>query len=131
MHRLTLSLLLLLTGCASLNQQECQTLSPAALGRMDGRQGYGLWRLEKHIDSCARFGIPFEREPYLQARKQGLLFYCTAENGERVGLRGESYEGVCPPELEAGFLQRYRPAIHLYRADRQDPWNRFGGLRPY
>ena len=131
MHRWTLLLMLLLTGCATLNQQECQTKTPAALGLADGKQGYGLWRLDRHVESCARFGIVFERAPYLQARAEGLLQYCTPDNGERVGQRGENYEGVCPLALEPGFLQRYRPAIFQYRQDYPDRWGWFGWPRRF
>lgn len=122
-------LLLALTGCATLNQQECQSLNPATLGRSDGRQGYGLWRLESHVKSCARFGISIDRAAYLQARSAALPHYCTPENGELVGSRGESYEGVCPAELENGFLQRYRPAYRRYQNDMLDGRSWFGWPR--
>jgi len=104
---------LLLGGCATMNLQECQALNPAKLGFSDGQQGYGLWRLDKHIESCARFGISFDRQAYLNARDQGLLLYCTPENGDRVGFRGETYENVCPPALEPAFLSSYRRALYL------------------
>jgi hypothetical protein len=122
-HTILPALLLLLSSCATLNQQECRSKTPAALGLADGRQGYGLWRLDAHIKSCARFQLPFDRSPYLQAREQGLMQYCTPENGMRTGQRGESYEGVCPPALEGAFLQTYLPAIYLYR---QEYPTRFG-----
>jgi hypothetical protein len=105
----------LLSGCATLSQQECQQLNPAKLGLADGRQGYGLWRLDKHQASCARFHLGFDRQAYLAAREQGLLQYCTPENAAQVGALGLSYEGVCPPALEPAFLQSYRRAQYLYR----------------
>lgn len=117
----------LLAGCATLNREECLTRPPAALGLADGRAGYGLWRLDRHVASCARFGIAFDRDAYLQARAQGLTAYCTPDNGERAGLSGESYENVCPPDLEPAFLQRYLPAHRQYLIDRRPrrfwlPW---------
>jgi len=121
--------LLLLSGCATLNLKECQTLSPATLGLRDGQQGYGLWRLDKHIASCARFGITLERNAYLAARAQGLLSYCTADNGLRVGERGESYEFVCPAALEPAFLRSYQIAIVQYRQN--NPNSPFGFGTPW
>lgn len=100
-----------------MNREECQAVNPARLGLSDGEQGYGLWRLDKHVDSCARFGIPFDRDAYVTARAQGLVKYCTPDNGERVGSRGETYEHVCPAALEPAFLQRYWPAYNEYKAD--------------
>lgn len=120
---------LLLTGCATLNEQECRTRTPAQLGLNDGKQGYGLWRLDRHVSSCARYGITLDRNAYLEAYRQGIALYCTPDNGERVGAHGESYEGVCPKDVEPAFLARYRPAYRQYQADMHDghfhgPWLR-------
>ncbi|BEV73443.1 hypothetical protein THUN1379_29250 [Paludibacterium sp. THUN1379] len=119
--------LLPLAGCATMNEQECRNITPAQLGLKDGRQGYGLWRLEKHVESCARFGIDFDRQAYLTARETGLQGYCTPENGEKVGERGEGYEGVCPASSEPAFLAKYQPAYREYLIDNRGgpfwfPW---------
>jgi hypothetical protein len=121
MNRVVLLCLLpvVLTACATLNEQECRTKTPAALGLSDGRQGYGSWRLDLHADSCARFGIGFDRAAYLRARTEGLRTYCTPDNGERAGARGERYEGVCPADLEPAFLTRYRPAYRDWLASQR------------
>ena len=120
MRRLSMVVLLLLAGCATLNQPECQAVqaNPAQKGLADGKAGYGLWRLDKHVESCARFGITFDRSAYLAARDQGLLQYCTPENGQIIGARGESYENVCPAAMEPAFLKTYRPAYREYQIDR-------------
>ena len=112
MRTLSLLALLLLAGCSTMNKPECQTasLNPSALGLSDGQKGYGLWRLDKHVESCARFGIDIDRQAYLAARERGLQDYCTPENAERVGMRGETYEDVCPTALAPAFLERYYPA---------------------
>jgi hypothetical protein len=114
------ALTLLLAGCATLDEQECRTKTPAQLGLKDGQQGYGLWRLDRDVSSCARFDIPFDRSAYLQAYHQGLLQYCTPANGAKVGARGESYEYVCPADSEPAFLAQYRPAYNEYMADMHD-----------
>ncbi|WP_051229274.1 DUF2799 domain-containing protein [Paludibacterium yongneupense] len=121
--RLLLCLLpALLAGCATMNEQECRSKTPATVGLSDGRQGYGVWRLDKHADSCARFGIGFDRNAYLKARAEGLLSYCTPDNGERAGARGERYEYVCPAALEPAFLARYRPAYRDWLAAQHSRW---------
>jgi hypothetical protein len=107
----------LLAGCATLNEQECRSQTPAQLGLKEGRQGYGLWRRDNDIASCARYGIAFDRDAYMAAYRQGLQQYCTPDNGEKVGTRGERYEGVCPAETEPAFLARYLPAYRQYQAD--------------
>ena len=107
----------LLAGCATLDENSCRTRDATSLGRDDGHQGYGLWRLDKHIEACGRYGITLDRQAYLAGRAEGLQSYCTPENGQRVGERGERYEGVCPANLEPGFLRRYWPAYWEYRQD--------------
>lgn len=112
-----IALAFLLAGCATLNEQECRSKPASQLGLEDGRQGYGLWRLDKHVEACSRFGLGIDRAAYLAARERGLREYCTPDNGERVGYRGERYENVCPAELEGPFLKRYYPAYMEYRLD--------------
>lgn len=124
---LLIALALLLAGCATLNEQECRRKPAAELGRQDGRAGYGLWRLDKHVEACARFGLGIDRQAYRAARELGLREYCTPDNGELVGRRGERYENVCPADLEGPFLKRYYPAYMEYRQDdyRDDFWRPF------
>lgn len=123
MHATRLALIVLcaaLAGCATLNEKECRSQTPAQLGLKDGQQGYGAWRLEQDAKSCARYGIDFDRAAYTSAYRQGLQQYCTPENGQRVGARGERYEGVCPADSAPAFLARYRPAYQQYMADMHD-----------
>lgn len=107
-HLVLLAALILLSGCATLSEGQCRTLSWEQLGRQDGRQGYPTSRLFEHQKACAEYGISIHRDDYFQGRDIGLLDYCTASNGYRQGREGARYHNVCPAKLEPEFLARYR-----------------------
>ncbi len=109
-------LLALLSGCATMNAQDCRTQAADALGDKDGREGYPLSRLERRVADCAKAGVTFDRDTYLPRYREALQHYCTPQNGEREGYRGMNYmTGTCPAELEPAFLAAYRPARQLQR----------------
>lgn len=120
-HRLLclalLSALILLSGCATLSEGQCRTLSWEQLGRMDGRQGYPASRLFEHSKACADYGIAIDDRAYHQGRDRGLLDYCTADNGFQEGRKGARYYGVCPALIEPDFLERYRDGRLLHDAE--------------
>ena len=105
-----------LAGCATLDEDECRTADWAQIGHADGRAGHSRARLEAHREACAKLGIRPDAERYFAARERGLERYCTPENGWRVGRSGDSYEDVCPPELERAFLARYRAGREIHEA---------------
>jgi hypothetical protein len=135
MRTLLLPLVLLLSGCAALNEQQCRTLSSTTIGEQDGRSGYPTSRFDDNQKACARYQLTLDRDAYLAGRAHGLENYCTPDNGSRVGLRGERYYGVCPREREDAFLLRYWPAYVQYQRQSfyDDYWawpHRYWGYPP-
>jgi len=117
MRILLLPLVLCLSACAALSEQQCRTLSSGAIGEQDGRAGYPPSRFEDDLKACANHQLTLDRDAYLAGREQGLQSYCTPDNGTRVGLRGERYYGVCPKDREDAFLLRYWPAYVEYQRE--------------
>jgi hypothetical protein len=121
-----LGLSLVLSGCASLSETECRSGDWYGVGLSDGENGAPLSRLSEHREACAEFAIAIDGERYRTGRDQGLLKYCTPENGARLGRNGASYHSVCPVGLEAEFLRQYRFGYKIWevgqaleRADRR------------
>ncbi|MGO2132630.1 MAG: DUF2799 domain-containing protein [Halomonas sp.] len=112
-----LGALTLLSGCATLSEGQCRTMSWEQLGRQDGRQGYPSSRLFEHQKACAEYGISISRADYDSGRELGLLDYCTARNGYRQGREGTRYHNVCPAKLEPEFLARYRDGKVVHDAE--------------
>lgn len=95
------------SGCATLNESECRSVDWFQLGARDGGAGYSAGRLGEHRKACSEFGLATDDAAWRQGYDAGLLDYCTADNGYRVGRRGDHYAQVCPIEEEREFVAAY------------------------
>lgn len=115
---------LVLTGCATMSPAEraaaCRDTDWLRYGANDGKLGVPVSARTGAFQDCAEIGQPVDMAAYQTGRSQGLVSYCTAENGYRVGYEGRRYSKVCPPTLEPDFIQGFRrgrkesPAVRLY-----------------
>lgn len=108
---------LLLTGCASLSENQCRTADWESIGYQDGSNGYDAGRISRHSEACAEYGIKADREQYEQGRRQGLELFCTGYNGLRLGRQGYAYSGVCPDSLQGEFVRGYEFGRELHDMD--------------
>ncbi|WP_158228906.1 DUF2799 domain-containing protein [Chitinimonas sp. BJB300] len=108
---------LALSGCAAMSEAECRTGDWYGVGERDGRGGSGS-RLGDYADACRKAGVLPDPAEYSRGRERGLRTYCTPENGYRVGISGESYQSVCTPETQAGFLREYERGRARYELRR-------------
>ncbi len=114
-----LIVLLVLTACASLSEEECLAADWYAIGVEDGSRGQPLSRLGTHRKACADYGVAPDAERYAQGRMRGLESFCTRERGYYQGERGYSYSGVCPAHLEGPFMQGYLAGQEVYRTKKE------------
>jgi hypothetical protein len=106
--------LLISSGCATLNENECRTMDWQTIGYEDGGRGQASERIGQHRKACAKYGIAPDLGAYQRGRESGLREYCRPANGFRVGVAGRSYSGVCPIDLEREFLDAYESGHHLH-----------------
>jgi hypothetical protein len=105
----------LLAACASgMSKDECQVADWHAIGYEDGARGRPVSRVGEHRKSCAKHGMALDFEAYRYGWEDGLRHYCQPGNGYRQGRGGQGYAGVCPPELEAEFLDAYGQGRELH-----------------
>ena len=97
----------LLSGCATLSQEECRQGDWRGIGYADGAAGYQASRIAEHAEACREFGIAPDQRAYTMGRTEGLRVYCTPQNGFAVGRTGGSYGNVCPPGAADAFLSGY------------------------
>lgn len=97
----------LLSACATLNEQECQTVDWQALGDRDGVSGFAQTRLAKHVKACAKHTVNADEKAYSAGWRVGITRYCTPQNGFNVGKSAQNYRNACPSELEGPFLEAY------------------------
>ena len=115
-HMMSLLLLLGIAGCAAMNETECRVGDWYGSGLRDGQAGTPN-RVAEYADSCSKLGILPVLNDYYAGHNQGLLSYCSPENGYRVGLSGASYGNVCAPELQAQFLREYQRGWRRYQIE--------------
>ncbi len=106
--------LLGLGGCASMSADECVTSDWHAIGYEDGARGYTADQLGNRRKACAKHGITPDFESYRAGREEGLRQYCQPSRGFSLGSRGARYNGVCPGDLEADFIDAYNSGRQLY-----------------
>ena len=111
----SIAIAVLVSGCASgLSRDECNTADWRTIGYEDGVQGRSEARISGHRKACAKHGVAFNFEAYRSGWDEGVGRYCQPGNGYHQGRRGKSYSGVCPVQMEAGFLQAYSEGRELY-----------------
>jgi hypothetical protein len=107
-------LLITLSGCATMDRDECLTVDWRTVGFEDGVAGYSGDRIGQHRKACAKHGVAPDLTAYQTGRDEGLREYCVPANGFRLGSQGGSYGGVCPSDIEAGFTNAYQSGRQLY-----------------
>ena len=114
MRLLILVSILMLSGCATLSETECLHGDWFSIGQFDGKYGYKASRLDRHRKACAKVNTYIDVDEYMRGRRDGLNYYCTPQNGFDVGLNGDYYNNVCPPQLERDFLEHYSYGQDIY-----------------
>ena len=102
-------------SCATMSEEQCLAGDWSGQGFSDGAAGYAMSRLGEHAEACGRHGVVPDDAAYRSGWNEGVLRYCTIENGFRVGAQGGGYAGVCPAEVERDFVVAYEDGrlIHL------------------
>src|SRR5215831_6083200 len=104
---------LAMSGCSTMNKDECLAVDWRTVGYEDGVAGYSGDRIAQHRKACAKYGVQTDLDQYQAGRARGLQEYCKPANGYRLGSRGGSYGGVCPAEMEDGFVHAFEVGHQL------------------
>jgi len=107
-------LLVGLSGCASMNADECAASDWSAIGYEDGARGYTTEQFSGRRKACAKHGITADFQAYQRGREQGLESFCQPGRGFSFGANGGRYNGVCSADLEPPFLDAYNAGHKLY-----------------
>lgn len=91
-----------------MSREECLNANWTVVGEIDGQQGRGLDVLDDYRRDCAEYGVVPDVQAYVSGRDNGLLLYCTRDNGYREGRSGVGVEADCPIALAADFQQAYQ-----------------------
>ncbi|MCY4296336.1 MAG: DUF2799 domain-containing protein [Gammaproteobacteria bacterium] len=111
-----LLLVALLQSCASMSREECLNANWTVVGEIDGQRGRGLEVLDDYRRDCADYGVVPDVQAYVAGRDNGLLLYCTADNGYREGRNGRALEADCPPALAADFRRNFELGSNVHHS---------------
>jgi hypothetical protein len=115
MLRVSAALVLVaLSGCATMDREECLTVDWRTVGYEDGVAGYSGDRISQHRKACAKYGVTTDLSAYQAGRQEGLREYCVPANGFRLGSQGGSYSGMCPADLDPAFTDAYQDGRQLH-----------------
>ena len=105
---------LALSGCASMNSDQCLTSDWKAIGFEDGSRGYSANRLGNHRKACAKHGVTPDFEAYQAGHAKGLDTYCQPSRGFSLGNNGGTYNGICSAHREGDFIDAFNTGHKLY-----------------
>ena len=111
-----LAVLALLPGCATLDKDECLVADWRLIGYQDGVAGKSSAALGTYRKDCAKHAVVPDLDSYQAGRAEGLLEYCKADNGYRLGSSGRGFSAVCPSHLESEFRAAYDRGREIYLA---------------
>jgi ribosome modulation factor len=111
-----LAVVALLHGCATLNKDECMLADWRLIGYEDGVAGKSAAAVGEYREDCAKHAVVPDLAAYRSGREEGLLEYCKADNGYRLGTAGRSLAAVCPTALEGDFRDAWNNGRTLYLA---------------
>jgi hypothetical protein len=119
-----------LASCSVMSPQECRLANWHEVGLVDGMAGNALGRFEQRRGACAEAEVVADTQAYLAGREQGLRSYCQLSNALQMGLRGESYQGVCPPAIDAEFRRQHDIGYNVFhlRGELAQLQSRYDGL---
>jgi hypothetical protein len=111
---ITIVIVLVVAGCASVSKEDCLVTDWYEIGRMDGRQGKPRTVFQGRAKACLEHGINADRQAYYAGHDQGLRYYCTEQNGFELGQKGRPYNSVCPLQLETNFRTGYNKGMQSF-----------------
>jgi hypothetical protein len=90
---------LVMSGCATMNEQECLTADWESVGYADGRVVREPTRLNKHRAACIEHGVTADRRAYDRGYDKGIRTFCSEDMAFAFGTGGKPVPSLCPAEL--------------------------------
>jgi hypothetical protein len=97
-----------------MSENECVMADWYAIGYEDGSRGYTADQIGNRRTACAKHGVTPDFQSYQSGRAEGLKEFCQPQRGFNLGAAGGRYNGICPAQLEPGFLDAYRNGSQLH-----------------
>ncbi len=108
---------LALSGCATMNEQECLVSDWRSVGFEDGARGRPVETIGSYRQACTKHGVSPDLESYRTGHADGVESFCQPVKGFNYGRSGATYRVVCPAVLEYNFLAAYNDGRQLHELE--------------
>ena len=106
--------LVLLSGCQTIKKFQCNNKNWYDVGINDGQAGKGAEdTFNAHNAECTAVGTVADSATYRKGYDEGILKFCTADNGESRALDGFENESVCPASVASVFNTGFENGLAL------------------
>lgn len=106
---------LALAACETMSAEECAVADWRAVGFNDASSN-GADRFSARAESCAEKGISADQGAYASGFADGMTRFCQPPNGFQFAMRGGSFSGSCPPDLQYDFYAAYNDGRRVHEA---------------
>lgn len=105
---------LTLSGCATMNKDECMSADWRALGYQQGSNGGGTQNFSRLQKDCANHGISANFEAFQQGHREGLDNYCSYDQGLASGQNGHAYNTQCSRVRYPAYSKGYSAGVKTF-----------------
>ena len=118
-YRLTGLLVIVgLSGCATLSEEECRVGDWRTIGFEDGSVGKDVRDIGQHREACADYGITVDLDAYRQGHEEGMVVFCQPASGFELGTSGQPFIDSCPEELRSEFYAAFEDGNRVFKLRR-------------
>jgi len=107
-------LLLLTSGCAVMNENECVTADWHMVGLEEGLKGKSAVTIGNYRQACAEYAITPDLSAYQAGHLQGIKQFCSPQKAFQLGASGQHLPQVCPANIHPNFLKRHNKGLRKY-----------------
>lgn len=113
---------IVIAGCSStgMTLSDCTSTDWQARGLADGSAGEDVLKFNEYVESCKESSITLDKEAYYSGFQDGLVIYCTQENGLERGKKGGQFYKACKeyPDYIVGYAKGAE--IHIEERERRE-----------
>ncbi|WP_434362887.1 DUF2799 domain-containing protein [Parasalinivibrio latis] len=114
------SLILVVSGCSVMNEDECRTADWYSIGYQDGANGSDMANsLGDRSSACAEYNVRVNFDQYKEGYQHGIKAFCNEASGYYAASTGYVYQGICPANLEPAFLKGYKRGRKLFEIQQE------------
>ena len=104
-----------LAACETMSAEECATADWRGLGFNDAANN-GADRYGDRAESCAENGFSADGAAYASGFADGMVQFCQPPNGFQFAMRGGTFSGSCPADLQYDFYAAYNDGRRVHDA---------------